>query len=162
MTQETRRHSPPEDVAAGAPVIDRRRGGDRRAQPTAPISRFFLFGRRIRGRRRGERSNLYVDRYTKSEWMLALGILVMSLTDLVLTLQYLDMGGEEANPFMRWALASGQDSFVTWKLALTLAGAVFLLVHARFRGVRFALTGLFAMYVALLGYHAVLRISLAG
>lgn len=156
------RHSPPEDVAAGAPEFDRRQGGDRRARPTSPLSRFTMFGRRIRGRRRGEAQNVYVDRYTKHEWTLALGILFMSLTDLVLTLQYLDRGGEEANPIMRWALEGGQDSFTTWKIALTLAGAVFLLVHARFRKVRTALQMLFGMYVILLGYHAVLRLSMAG
>lgn len=154
------RRPPPEDVAAGAPAIDRRRG-DRRARPTSVISRFTLVGRRIRGRRRGEKQNTYVDRYTRREWTLALGILVLSLLDLVLTLQYLDLGGEEANPIMRWALDSGRETFAVAKIALTLAGAVFLLLHARFRGVRAALEVLFLLYVVLIGYHAVLRISIA-
>ena len=135
----------------------RREGPDRRKRPTRLFSRYWLRGRR-RGVRRGtDNQQIYVDRYTRAEWILTGGIVLMSAADLYLTLLYLWRGGEEANPIMRWALEWGGETFFgVLKMGLTSAGALFLLLHARFRRIRFVTTGLFAGYVLLMLYHSYL------
>lgn len=136
---------------------NRRAGTDRRRRPTPMFSRYWLRGRRRGGRRGTDGQNVYVDRYTRAEWILVGGIVLMSLADLVLTLAYLWRGGEEANPVMRWALEwGGEVFFAALKMGLTVAGALFLLLHARFRRVRFFTTALFAGYVLLMLYHSFL------
>ena len=61
---------------------------------------------------------------------------------------------------MRWALEwGGNAGFATIKMALTVAGALFLLLHARFRRVRFFMMVLFGGYVALMLYHTLLLVK---
>lgn len=120
------------------------------------LSRYWLKGRRRGGRREGERVGIYVDRYTREEAALILWIGVSAVADLVLTLVHLADGGEEANPIMAWLLdVGGVVGFAVGKLAMTGAAALFLLLHVRFRGTRFALWGLGVIYLGLMGYHAV-------
>lgn len=134
---------------------NKRQGPDRRQRPTPIFSRYWLRGRRRGSRRGSDKSATYVDRYTTREWTLVIGIMVMSLADLMLTLAYLHRGGEEANPVMRWALEwGGEYFFAGLKTALTTAGALFLLLHVRFSRVRFWLGVLFAGYVLLMLYHS--------
>ena len=136
---------------------NRRTGTDRRKRPTPMFSRYWLRGRRRGGRRDRDGKDIYVDRYTRAEWILVGGIVLMSLADLILTLMYLWRGGEEANPVMRWALEwGGEVFFAALKMGLTVSGALFLLLHARFRRVRFFTTVLFAGYVLLMLYHSFL------
>ncbi|GJM22059.1 MAG: hypothetical protein DHS20C15_19740 [Planctomycetota bacterium] len=141
----------------------RRLGPDRRQRPTRMLSRYWLRGRR-RGVRRGtDKQYIYVDRYTKAEWIYVIGIVLMSLADLLLTLNYLANGGEEANPFMRWTIEwGGTLGFAGVKMFLTVAGALFLLIHARFRRVRFFMMVLFGGYVALMLYHSYLLARTGG
>jgi hypothetical protein len=136
---------------------NKRQGPDRRQRATPMFSRYWLRGRR-RGTRRGsDKTQVYVDRYTRMEWTLVAGIMLMSLADLVFTLAYLQRGGGEANPLMRWALEWGGESFFAFlKMLLTTAGALFLLLHARFRRVRAAMILLFTGYVLLMLYHSFL------
>jgi len=128
------------------------------------MSRYWLRGRRrASGRRDGDSSHVYVDRYRRGEVLLFAGLVAGSLADLVLTLLHLHQGGTEANPIMDWFLAEGGTSaFVAAKLGLTAVPALFLLLHVRFRGSRTALIGLTAMYGALLGYHALAAWDRAG
>ena len=42
--------------------------------------------RRRSGRRDGETDNIYVDRYTRGEWFLIIGVMVLSLLDMVFTI----------------------------------------------------------------------------
>jgi hypothetical protein len=137
-----------------APGADRRSGGDRRDHPTRILSRFWLFGRRRTGRRAGERSNIYVDRYSPGELFLVCGVLVLSIFDLVFTLVHLDAGGTEANPVMAWVLDQGGHSAFSWaKLITTLMGLGILLVHVRFRRVRKLLTFAFLLYAGVFVFH---------
>lgn len=121
------------------------------------LSRYWLRGRRKRsGRRSADNPHVYVDRYTRTETSLILWLVFASVADLALTLLHLSQGGTEANPVMDWFLVhGGTAAFVAAKLGLTALPALFLLIHARFRGTRPALVGLAAMYGALLAYHAV-------
>ncbi len=130
---------------------------DRRKRPTPMFSRYWLRGRRRQaGRRDADNRHVYVDRYTRTEWVVVVWLVVASLADLGLTLLHLQAGGGEANPIMDWFLGiGGIPAFACAKVFMTAAPVLFLLVHARFRGTWPALLGLSAMYVALMGYHAV-------
>jgi hypothetical protein len=135
-------------------VHERRTGIDRRERATGVLSRHWLVGRRKVGRRHGEASNIYVDRYTAWDWVLVLGVLGLSLLDMVFTLVHLDAGGTEANPVMAWALEwGGHDGFKAVKIATTIIGLLVLLVHVRFRRVRALLTVAFLVYAAVFAFH---------
>ena len=147
--------SPVTDQTKHAPSSDRREHRvDRRLRPTPLFSRYWLFGRRRRSRRSGDRStNVYVDRYTRGEWGLAIAVVLLSLSDLALTLAYLSLGGEERNPIMAAFLERSEATFIVVKFGVTVLGALFLLIHVRFRKVRPALVGIVACYVGLILYH---------
>jgi len=145
---------------AGQP--ERRDRRDRRQQPTSAFSRWWLVGRRRGGRRGVESDGIYVDRYRPGEWVLVLGILVLSIADMVLTLLYIQAGGEEANPIMAWALSHGRHAFAFAKMGITSMGIVVLLVHIRFTRVRRCVQAIFVAYCVLMLYHTLLRIDLPG
>ena len=110
-------------------------------------------GRRRGARRAGEAHDYYVDRYAPREWVLASGVVLLSLADLLLTLVYLSLGGEEANPLMERVLAHGRTTFVLVKMSVTVAGSAILLVHVRFRRIRGVLATLLVLYALLLAFH---------
>ncbi|MHC4932916.1 MAG: DUF5658 family protein [Planctomycetota bacterium] len=139
------------------PAASRRNRGDRRLRPTPVLSRYWFVGRRKRGRRAGEGENIYVDRYTALELFLILGILVLSLLDMVFTLIHLEAGGTEANPLMAWTLAwGGNPAFTSVKLVSTLLGLFVLLIHVRFRRVKTLLGVAFTLYAGILLFHTYL------
>ena len=142
--------------ASEGEVVLPRSSADRRSRPTRMLSRYWLRGRRRAGRRTGETDAIYVDRYAIDECLLVLWLVLAAAGDLTLTLMHLAAGGGEANPIMDWFLeAGGPAAFAAAKIVLTLGAALFLLVHARFRGTRPALWGLGAMYAAIMAYHVV-------
>lgn len=135
-------------------VRERRTGIDRRERATGFFSRHWLIGRRRLGRRDGEAQNIYVDRYDAWDWVLVLGVLGLSLLDMVFTLVHLDAGGTEANPVMAWALEwGGQGGFKAVKIATTVIGLLVLLVHVRFRRVRALLSVAFVVYAGVFAFH---------
>ncbi|NJN14574.1 MAG: hypothetical protein HC813_02825 [Planctomycetes bacterium] len=83
-------------------------------------------------------------------------IVVGAAADLHLTFVHLDAGGEEWNPLMRALLRHGRGAFLAVKCTVTLLGALFLLLHARFRGVRATLWLLAALSIVLVGWHLLL------
>lgn len=136
---------------------DRREArADRRVYRTPLLSRYWL-----RGSRRGPRrstdpsSRIYVDNYTGHEWGMAAVLVALSVCDLVLTLVYLSLGGEEGNPFMARMLDHGEGTFISVKCLISVLGALFLLTHIRFPVVRKSLTGLVVLYMLLIVYHLV-------
>lgn len=135
----------------------RRLQSDRRDRPTPLISRFWLRGRRRGGRRTDEMANIYVDRYTPFETFLVLGVLVLSVLDMVFTIVHLNFGGTEANPVMAWMLdLGGQPLFIGVKLVSTAIGLFVLLVHVRFRKVRPLLIFAFLLYLGIFCFHVYL------
>ena len=72
---------------------DRRLPLERRVRPTRFLSRYWLRGRRLDGRRTGEGREIYVDHYRVTEWVIVLTILTLSALDYVLTLVHLKAGG---------------------------------------------------------------------
>ncbi|MCK6459269.1 MAG: DUF5658 family protein [Planctomycetes bacterium] len=135
-------------------VHERRTGIDRREQATGIFSRHWLVGKRKTGRREGEAANIYVDRYGVLDWVLVLGVLGLSLLDMVFTLIHLEAGGTEANPVMAWALEwGGHGGFKAVKIATTIIGLLVLLVHVRFRRVRALLSVAFLVYAGVFAFH---------
>lgn len=140
------------------PYVEQRRGGDRRAKATTLFSRFaVLGGARVAGRRRGERDNVYVDRYATGDLRGVVVVLVLNILDAWLTLVYLGYGGTEANPIARRLLEWGIPWFLGSKSLLVTGCLLFLAVHKTFRCVRPALRLLTWFYGALLVYHVVLQ-----
>lgn len=129
---------------------------DRRVRRTPMFSRYWLRGRR-RGPRRGsdDSTQIYVDNYTSYEWGLAASVVALSLCDLVLTLVYLSLGGEESNPIMATMLDHGEGTFITVKTLVSVFGALFLLTHIRFPRVRKSMAGILVLYMLLIVYHLV-------
>ena len=63
------------------PEVDRRRGADRRAQPTRFWDSLLGRRRRIAGRREGEQGDVYVDRFGRGDVMLVLAIFFLNIFD---------------------------------------------------------------------------------
>jgi hypothetical protein len=114
-------------------------------------------GARLAGRRRGERDNVYVDRYAVRDLRAVLLILVLNILDAWLTLVYIGYGGSEANPLARTLLEWGTGWFLSAKSFLVSGCLLFLAVHKTFRCVRPALTLLTWFYGGLLVYHLILQ-----
>ena len=128
---------------------------ERRHRTTPMLSRHWLRGRRREG---GERA--YVDRYRRDEWTLVITIFAFSVADLVLTILYLEDGGEEANPIMRLVLQGGYLQFAVVKMLVTILGLLFALIHIRFRYIRQILIVVFCLSALLYSYHLYLRLQL--
>jgi hypothetical protein len=142
-------------LAAGA-RDERRAGPDRRRRPTPWLSRYWLRGRRRGGRRTGETTRIYVDRYAPRELSLVVGVLALALADIALTGWHLSAGGSEVNPWLGELLERFGFAFMAAvKLAVTGAGLLLLLFHVRWPGVRAGLLGLLLLHGALLGWHTI-------
>ncbi len=123
---------------------------ERRQQPTKMLSRWSFKGRRIGGRRDGERDYIYVDR--PGGWMaLAFtALLALSLLDAWFTLDLIRSGATEANPVMRAALTLGNHAFVLIKTVITIFAVGFLCLHKNWP------LGRLCMMLALYGYSVLI------
>ena len=140
------------------PYVERRSSGDRRAKATRLLTKFALLGgARLAGRRRGERDNVYVDRYATRDLRGVVVILVLNVLDAWLTLVYIGYGGTEANPVARALLDWGTPWFLGAKSFLVTGCLLFLAIHKTFRCVRPALRLLTWFYGGLLVYHLILQ-----
>jgi hypothetical protein len=135
---------------------ERRQDSDRRRQPTSLLGTLRFYGRRLGGRRYGERGT-YVDRLSPRVAALVLFVVFCSALDALFTLIHIQQGGFEANPIMAMALNQGTGSFVGAKMALTGLGAILLAIHQNFwLGIR-GLYALALIYVGLLVYHLIIH-----
>jgi Domain of unknown function (DUF5658) len=94
--------------------------------------------------------------------LLAISVLCLSTIDGLATLRLMAAGLEEANPVMRFVMASGPGHFLAAKLAMTGTGMI-VLVAARRRtllGTRIrsphVLLGIAALYTLLIAYELAL------
>ncbi len=132
-----------------------RKRADRRSRPTPLLSRFTFRGRRREVRRTEEAgAGHYVDRFTFWDWLPALALVALSITDLILTAAWVRSGGAEANPAMAWLIARGGLWFTLVKICLTLFAAAFFLTHARYVRARYVAGALITLYSGLLIYHS--------
>jgi Domain of unknown function (DUF5658) len=137
---------------------ERRYAHDRRALSW----RTFFFGSltpRRRGNRRGEAVEGLLDWHEPHLLFLAIMILLMSVTDAILTLKLISEGASEANPIMAFLIDRTPQLFIATKMLLTGGGIVVLVALARarvFRVIRISIIIHWCMlgYVALLAYEA--------
>ncbi len=108
---------------------DRRIRDDRRECAWFSIRLMIGNGKRRIIRRQADRGRLFfVDHY--SQWFLfvILTIVLLSITDGLLTLFLLNHGASEANPVMAYFLKFGPFAFIAVKYSLTSFGVMVLLV----------------------------------
>lgn len=123
--------------------------------------RSVLFGAFMPRRRTGRRVS---DRHFPIDWhdpyllILALLMLLLSVTDAFMTITLLSHGGEETNPLLAFVLNDHPNLFATIKMALTGFGIVVFFAVARVRllgliSVRLVFQVLVLAYLALVIYE---------
>lgn len=137
------------------PNVDRRRNEDRRDQPTGFLSRPWR-GRRRAGRRAGERDNIYVDVYSRSDVLILLCIFILNIGDAAFTLLWLQRGGGEGNPVMQFMLDIGVGAFLFQKCIVVGIWLLILTAHRNYRSARAGLWSTLSAYTLLIVYHLVL------
>jgi Domain of unknown function (DUF5658) len=133
---------------------------DRRLSPTSPLDAFRRGGRRVWPRRAEDsRGEFFVDRFDSITLALVLTLLSLTILDGMLTLELLEMHGEEANPIMRLLLTRGPVAFLLGKYILTAVGLPFIVVYknyplfgTRFRA-GFLVPAFIGMYAVLIFYQ---------
>jgi len=127
----------------------------------ATVTESLRQGNRRGPRRDKDQLGYYVDRYEPRLLYVALGIVVLSAMDAVLTLNLLSMGASEVNPFMALLMNVDMGLFALIKMAITVIGVLILVVHVKFRLFKILQTGLvlygiFPAYVCLVFYELTL------
>lgn len=135
-------------------LLGLRRGSDRRRQPTPMLSRYAWFGgRRVAGRRRWERSNIYVDQHGPTLLSVVLALTALNFLDAYFTILFLSYGGQELNPVVDSLLTFGPWPFLLAKSLGVGLCVGFLTVTKNFVAARVGLGALTLGYLALLGWH---------
>jgi hypothetical protein len=124
------------------------------------MSRYWIVGRRLGGRRGTEGVGQYIDRPRLQEWLVFVGVVVLCIADYYLTLEVLDQGATEINPAMSWLLSEGTRVFAFTKIGFTVVGMLFLMIHIRFRRVSIAVHVLLILYCLLMLWHTWIRVEM--
>jgi hypothetical protein len=99
------------------------------------VCRAFLYGnfhpRRRFSQRAADEHHLLFDWHEPRILYLGLGILLLSCTDALFTLNLLNAGATEANAFMASVLDQGVERFVAVKIGITAISVVILVTVAR-------------------------------
>ncbi len=144
------------------PIQTPRLGGDRRSSYFRSLW-YSCFKRRRKGSRRNNDTveNTFVDVHEPKLAFVFFSTLFLCITDALLTLNIIDNGGEEINPFMDYLIKKDIALFFWVKLAMTMFGMLFLILHKRFMFYRVVsgyhvLYMIAAMYVVLVSYEVLL------
>jgi hypothetical protein len=144
----------------GSVVSDKRAEDERRDFSWRTVFFGFIRSRRHDHRRLADDAVVFIDWHHPWLFFLATGTMLLSCADAFLTLQLIDRGMFEANPFMQLVLAKSTVLFTSIKLALTGFGILVLVYLAktrflnRFRSGLF-LTLIFSFYACLVCYELV-------
>jgi len=116
------------------------------------------FARRRHAPRRSNERHAVVTDWFHAQWLaVGIAILLLSVTDAILTLTLISHGAVEINPLMKPLVAGSGHSFGYWKVGLTAMGVTFLIVLARLRifgrGVGTLLYVVLAAYAVLISYE---------
>jgi len=103
----------------------------------------FMRSRRREHRRAADEEVIFLDWHHPWLFFLATGTMLLSCADAFLTLQLIDLGMVEANPFMRSVMAQSTVLFTSTKLAMTGVGILMLVFMAKARFLNRFRTGLF-------------------
>jgi len=146
---------------------DRRGNADRRD----PTLRGFIIGcikcQRRQQRRADCNAHFPTDWYEAKLLLMALALLLLSITDAAMTMTLLNNGAVEINPFMNFLLNKSIHTFVYTKLALTSVCIIVLVAHYHsklFNTIRVELLLTFALsvYSALVLYELFLYFNYIG
>jgi len=114
-------------------TAERRRGADRRRRALQSLL-FGHFNPRRQGPRRARDGGIAATDWYEPRWMLiAVVILLLSVSDALLTLTLISHGALEENPMMAPLVRGSVGVFAAVKLGLTAIGVVLLLAFARVR-----------------------------
>ena len=144
----------------GSVVSHKRATDERRDFSWRTVLFGFIRSRRHDHRRSVDDSVVFIDWHHPWLFFLATGTMLLSCADAFLTLQLIDRGMFEVNPFMQLVLAKSTVLFTSIKLALTGFGILVLVYLAktrflnRFRSGLF-LTLIFSFYACLVCYELV-------
>lgn len=141
-------------------VSEQRISADRRQFSWRTVFFGFALSRRHGHRREKDDEVIFLDWHHPWLFFLATGTMLLSCADAFLTLQLLNLGMIEANPFMDAILSQSTLLFTSTKLAMTGFGILVLVFLAkthfmnRFRTGLF-LTMFFSFYACLVCYELV-------
>jgi hypothetical protein len=113
--------------------MEKRQLKDRRQNPTSPLCRYTLTGRRKKTRRSDELANYYVDRYEKNLLVVTTSIVIFCILDAFFTLNILQSGGSETNLFMLFFMKKNLVLTLFIRFLFTACCVLFLLIHKNFR-----------------------------
>ncbi len=102
----------------------------RRENEGVPGFRYLFFGRRKEIRRHEDNQESYfLDHYSLRIFSIIVGIILLSVTDAMLTLYLIRHGAAEVNPIMEHFLKYGPLPFLAAKYLLTTASVALLLIY---------------------------------
>ena len=138
---------------------ERRARADRRRRPWWSVCYgSFNPRRRTPPRRRGDSRFHSLDWHSAHLLVVAIGILLLSVTDAFLTMMLLQEGAYEANPVMAVLIEHSAAAFAALKMGMTGAGVLLMVSLARYRFLRllrveWVLYGVLAAYATLICYE---------
>ncbi len=125
-----------DEVHKSASLVADRRRSCRRQRFSSFINfrHMGIRGRRIKGRRKGEKKNCYVDQYHDPIlFAVVLAIIIMSILDALFTTLLLEHGNIiELNPFMAALIEKSSLYFFNVKYLLTALSLFLLVIHKNF------------------------------
>ena len=124
-------------------ILERRMKMDRRQFSWRTVLFGFARSRRHNLRRSVDDEILFIDWHHPWLFFLSVGTMLLSCADAVMTLQLLERGMYEANPFMAAMLEQGTSMFAAGKMAMTGTGILILVFLAKARFLNRFRTGLF-------------------
>lgn len=139
---------------------DKREEDSRREFSWRTVFYGFIRSRRRANRRTADDEIVFLDWHHPWLFFLATGTMLLSCADAFLTLQLMNVGMVEANPFMQAVMAQSTLLFTSTKLAMTAFGILVLVFLAKSRFLNRFRTGLlltifFSCYACLVCYELV-------
>lgn len=139
---------------------DKREEDSRREFSWRTVFYGFIRSRRRTNRRTADDDIVFLDWHHPWLFFLATGTMLLSCADAFLTLQLMNVGMVEANPFMQAVMAQSTLLFTSTKLAMTAFGILVLVFLAKSRFLNRFRTGLlltvfFSCYACLVCYELV-------
>ena len=147
-------------MATPSAVREQRNSAERRQFSWRTVFYGFAFSRRHAHRREVDNEVIFLDWHHPWLFFLATGTMLLSCADAFLTLQLINLGMIEANPFMNAMMSQSTLLFTSTKLAMTAIGILVLVFLAKAHFMNRLRTGLFltiffSFYACLVCYELV-------
>ncbi len=137
--------------------FDKRVVKDRRNRPTPGLSRFTLWGRRKRFRRKeDQKRGGYIDHFPPVLLLLLTLVVGLTILDALFTVMILEDGGWEVNPVVRSVIQLYGERFWVWKFVIVSISLTLLCVHSKFRFVMPVILGIAVTNVIVILYEILL------